>query len=505
VIHLRKVKFFPLLLAAVAVFFLAVIGQSAEASIADRQTMLIKSLSPELQKFLRENVSASKYLNNILAVQLSVRSIEIQYTNDSPGPTARHYCPKPDVAVIELSSHREPIDEYLSLVFELFNSSHEEEFRKVLDEASAKKISKRDFIRQLVRIEFESCLKVRSDLPLLHFSAKDIASSQSYENYLNTPDTFEDHFLEVKNVGDEWSPARDYGQMYDSLIGRDLTNAYSLAHEGILLVQEEKWTEAIKKLTDAIALNPDDATALYHLGRACAENGDTNAALKYLAQSIRADSELARSYATRARIYRGLGKFNEAIMDHREAIRLSKKDVHIRNGLSWTYLMMGDRTKAFAQFQMAINLNPKDSEGYVDRAEAFIEINDWAAAIKDFADGFRIHPKNMNALDNLAWLQACCPNAACRDGDKALANARNACEVLGWTNGTSLSVLAAACAEKGEFAEAIKWQQKAIAVGGAIMETNAQGLNPLQTYQAKKPWRVDVRKPKGRSEKNAGG
>ena len=63
---------------------------------------------------------------------------------------------------------------------------------------------------------------------------------------------------------------------------------------------------------------------------------------------------------------------------------------------------------------------------------------------------------------NYAFLRAACPDPAFRDGAKAMELAKKACEVTGDRDSWSLSSLAAACAETGDFDAAVKWENEAI-------------------------------------------
>tara|TARA_B100000809_G_scaffold264400_1_gene320130 strand:- start:1290 stop:1601 length:312 start_codon:yes stop_codon:yes gene_type:complete len=98
-----------------------------------------------------------------------------------------------------------------------------------------------------------------------------------------------------------------------------------------------------------------------------------------------------------------------------------------------------------------------------------------------------LNPDYAKAHNNFALLLATCPDDKYRDGEKAVSIARRSCELLGWDNPSVLDTLSAAYAERGQFAEAIKWQTKAIelapAGGKAVLQSR------LQLYEAGKPYR----------------
>jgi tetratricopeptide (TPR) repeat protein len=98
------------------------------------------------------------------------------------------------------------------------------------------------------------------------------------------------------------------------------------------------------------------------------------------------------------------------------------------------------------------------------------------------------NPKWALSHNELAWLLATAWDASIRDGQRAVALATKACELLEWKDWAYLDTLAAAYAEAGQFADALKWETKALetpdALGDALEEARAR----LKLYQAGQPY-----------------
>ena len=94
-------------------------------------------------------------------------------------------------------------------------------------------------------------------------------------------------------------------------------------------------------------------------------------------------------------------------------------------------------------------------------------------------------PENHEFKNGLAWIHATCPDARYRDGKKAVVLATKSCEPSQWKNACDLNILAAACAESGDFESAVKWETRAIELGGD--DKQEQELR-LELYRERKPY-----------------
>jgi membrane associated rhomboid family serine protease len=89
--------------------------------------------------------------------------------------------------------------------------------------------------------------------------------------------------------------------------------------------------------------------------------------------------------------------------------------------------------------------------------------------------------------NSLAWLLATCPEERLRNGRRAVEIAQQACESTDWENASYLDTLAAAYAESGDFAAALKWSGKAVELSN-YADREALQKN-YRSFQNKQPVR----------------
>jgi tetratricopeptide (TPR) repeat protein len=92
-------------------------------------------------------------------------------------------------------------------------------------------------------------------------------------------------------------------------------------------------------------------------------------------------------------------------------------------------------------------------------------------------------------LNGHAWRQAAYPAAELRNGPEAIENATKACELTNWQNPAYVDTLAAAYAEVGDFASAIEWQKKAIALLTEEPRPRSDFEARLKLYESGQPAR----------------
>jgi TPR repeat protein len=95
---------------------------------------------------------------------------------------------------------------------------------------------------------------------------------------------------------------------------------------------------------------------------------------------------------------------------------------------------------------------------------------------------------NSAAANGLAWSLAVNHDATLRDGKEAVSWANKACEATEFKDSSRIDTLAAAYAEAGDFAQAIKYQQMALERTEAKSEARTRMQDRLKLYQQGLPF-----------------
>jgi hypothetical protein len=97
----------------------------------------------------------------------------------------------------------------------------------------------------------------------------------------------------------------------------------------------------------------------------------------------------------------------------------------------------------------------------------------------------------VEALNNLAWMNATHPNAALRNGREAVELAERACASTARKQPVLLGTLAAAFAEVGEFEQAVATATEARNLADALGQKDLAARNQalLELYRRGKPYR----------------
>lgn len=204
-----------------------------------------------------------------------------------------------------------------------------------------------------------------------------------------------------------------------------------------------------------------DADALALRGFAYLYKGDLDAALADFHAAIEEEENYGGYYLNRAQAWVRMGRLDDALADVEAALE--------RRQMSREVMV------------------------YVVRGEILTGMGQEAAALADFDRALELRRRNVRALAGKALLLAGAADASVRDGAAALDLAQRALDQDD-ESVAAVRALAAAHAELGDFAEAVRVQSEAIAMAEEMQVERAFAFDPvlrehLALYQAQQPLR----------------
>ena len=236
-----------------------------------------------------------------------------------------------------------------------------------------------------------------------------------------------------------------------------------------------------------------DVSAYFWLGLAHDQLGDFNrseedfnACMWYYPESV--DAIANRGFARLK-----LGQTKKAERDCSVAIRMLPGEAAYVNRAN-ARLVLGNGEGALADCDEALEIDPETLYGYINRGSAQRLLGHFDKAVADYEHAAQLDGDSFAVNRNYALLRAACPAAEYRDGAKAIEMAKKACDATNYRDSWSLSSLAAACAETGDWDGAVKWETEAIA-RDKLKRNEPEHKRRLELYQARQPFRFKVGEP----------
>lgn len=253
---------------------------------------------------------------------------------------------------------------------------------------------------------------------------------------------------------------------YDSLIeGRDNAaqrGIREMAQQGRLdlLIQQEKFTDAIKELENRLGQGADDFGVQ-----------------RMLAILHNANEEPAKAIEIYNRLIEEIPEVDPDDEMQQRALDERKHPLFLGRGDA--QLSLGEHKEAISDYTTALEM--------FDRVREFLKTE----------NGVEV-PDDQHLLNNLAWVLSTSPVDELRDGKKAIELATRAAEASQFKEAYILSTLASAYAESGDFDQAINWINQAIEINQQDRATKETKRNleqkdslqkELEHYQRKEPYR----------------
>jgi tetratricopeptide (TPR) repeat protein len=231
---------------------------------------------------------------------------------------------------------------------------------------------------------------------------------------------------------------------------------------GLVLFQKGQIDDAIAHYRWALQMQPDWWDAEYNLGTALLAKGQVDEAILHCEKAVSMRPTDPDAQVSLGNLLAQKGRIDEAIAHYQKAITVRPDHFLARYSLGHALLEKGELDGAIQVCRRALLLRPSDADCHTTLAIALEEKGNPAEATQHYQKALELAPRSIPTLTNLAWLLATSPDASLRNGPKAVELAGQADRLVGGTNTLVLRTLAAAYAENGEFANAIRTARSAM-------------------------------------------
>lgn len=189
-----------------------------------------------------------------------------------------------------------------------------------------------------------------------------------------------------------------------------------------------------------------------------------------------------------------VGRYEEAVYYLREAVRLQPNYPAAFVNLARAQFELGQQTDARAWIDRALRLNSALPEAHLQRGLMEQTLGKLQKARQAFERGLSFAPSHPELAAGLAWLLATASDPQLRDGPRAIRLAGMACERTGYADPRKLDILAAAYAERGDFARAVEMGERAASLAeeqrANDLATEIRGR--VRLYRNGQPYRMQM-------------
>jgi tetratricopeptide (TPR) repeat protein len=295
-----------------------------------------------------------------------------------------------------------------------------------------------------------------------------------------------------------WRQAATYADietLWRTTLAKDPECWMAHTNLGLVLFEKGKIDDAIAHYRSALQMQPDWWDAEYNLGTALLAKGQVDEAILHCEKAVAMRPTDPDAQVSLANLLLQKGRIDEAIAHYQKAIAVRPDDFLARYGLGHALLEKGELDSAIQVCRSALLLRPSDVDCRTTLAIALEAKGNPGEAIQHYQKALELAPSSIPTLTNLAWLLATSQDASLRNGPRAVELAGQADRLVGGTNTLVLRTLAAAYAENGEFANAIRTARSAMQLARMHGEDSltADLDQQIALYQLGMPYRDTVK------------
>jgi len=269
-----------------------------------------------------------------------------------------------------------------------------------------------------------------------------------------------------------------------------------MAHNnlGNILKEQGKDDEAVEHFYEALQIKPDFAGAHYNLANMLQLKDEFEKAIGHYRRALEIRPNYSKAHSNLAVALQLQGKDDEAIEHYRRSLSIMGKSAQNHYNLAHALRAKGAIDEAIMHYRQSLQIKPNSHEVHYNLGITLIMAGEREGALRHFEKVRKLKPDHVLALNGMAWILATHTKEEIRDGDKAARLAERAAQLTGYKNAAILDTLAAAYATAGQFDQAMKTAEAAVALAkeGRLDDLAGEIGERLRLYRQNKPFREDI-------------
>lgn len=243
---------------------------------------------------------------------------------------------------------------------------------------------------------------------------------ETYANLRSHPEYHEVRF-DYAELLEQLDKDEEALQLFEQLYSenpKDISVLFKIAHYYTLL---ERYDEAVSSYKKIIDINPDNEAALsqlvelyenvdkklYHTTKAelsIKENNFSRAIAEYrkLLPFVAEPEEECKVHIDIASSYLKLEDYERALDEYNIALDISPKNIEAYKGLGRAYYESEDFESAIESFETVLNLNDEEYDVHIDLADCYIELEKYPEAVRELESVKKHIPDDMEVRCGLA-------------------------------------------------------------------------------------------------------
>jgi len=268
--------------------------------------------------------------------------------------------------------------------------------------------------------------------------------------------------------------------------------ALANANKAQIFFTRQQWDKAIEVADKAIKLAPQDGDYFQIRAMAFKSKGEATKAIEDFNTVIKLKPDYFRAYHDRGHTYADMREWKKAEQDYNHAIELNDVYATAYINRAELYRRTGRIDEAIKDLGSAIKLAGDNAKAWSFRALCHYNMKNWGEALKDIEASLMLDDTNNQLWGLKATILGMAPDISIRNGAEAVKAATRAGELDKWSSWEHFYQLAGGHAESGDFDEALRVLDRAMALPNLDKNNRTILENQAQSYLKKKVVYMDA-------------